>query len=112
MEDLGESRFGNLDQCGAVAPEVPFKRERVVSPSYHRLRGRLACGSKAMARPLRPSPGDHFTLRYEQKADPRRRNSRKEDGVSERCHRRSLKSLSRSKRGAACWPRLYFPHTV
>jgi hypothetical protein len=65
-----------------------------------------------MARPLWPSPGDHFTLRYEQKADPRRRNRRKEDGVSERCHRRSLNILIEVKKRRGLLAAPLFAHTV
>src|SRR3569833_1064027 len=107
MEDLGESGFGNLDRAGALAPGIPFKRERVLSPSHHRVRGGLACGSKAMARPFRSSPGDHVTLRYEQKAEARRRNRRKGGGVSQQCRRRGLNILCEAVEARLISPRLY-----
>jgi hypothetical protein len=93
--------FGDLDRAGALAPGIPFKRERVVSPSHHRVRG-----------PFRSSPGDHFTLRYEQKADARRRNRRKGGGVSEQCRRRGLNILCEVSRGAADFTAPLFAHTV
>src|SRR3569833_1679662 len=71
MEDLGESGFGNLDQCGALAPGIPFKRERLVSPSHHRVRGGLACGIKTLARPFLSYSGEHFSQQKKQKADVR-----------------------------------------